>query len=55
MEIKKEKYYQCNICKFNYKTKELAKQCEDYCEKYNACSLEITKHAIKNSNEKKNN
>ena len=39
-------YYQCEICLFYYETKDLAQQCEDYCEKYKSCSLEITKHAV---------
>ena len=43
----KNKLYQCKECKLYYKTKELAKKCEDFCNKYHACSLEITKHAVK--------
>jgi len=39
-------YYQCEICMFYYKTREWAQKCEDYCEKYKSCSLEITKHAV---------
>jgi len=47
-EVKKEKktYYRCTICKFNYESKQLAQQCEAYCEKFKSCSLEITKHAV---------
>ena len=41
------KLYQCKECKLYYKDKELAKKCEDFCKKYHACSLEITKHAVK--------
>lgn len=44
---KKNKYFQCNICKFYYKTKALAQECENFCNKYNSCSIEITKHAVK--------
>ncbi len=44
---KKKKYFQCDICKFYYKTKALAQECENFCNKYNSCSLEITKHAVK--------
>lgn len=46
-EIKHNKraFYQCNKCKFYYKTKELAGKCQDFC-KNNACSVEITKHAV---------
>ena len=41
------KLFKCNICRFKYKTKALANQCEAYCKKYKSCSLEITKHAVK--------
>jgi len=37
----------CNICNFKYEKKELAEKCEDYCNKYHSCSLEITKNAVK--------
>ena len=46
VKIKNITYYQCEICKFYYKTKELAEKCEEFCEKYKSCSLEITKHAV---------
>lgn len=42
-----KKYFQCEICKFYYKTRELAQKCEDFCNKYKSCSIEITKHAVK--------
>lgn len=47
--IKKDgkEYYQCEECNFFYKEKELAQKCEDYCNKYHSCSLEITKYAVK--------
>ncbi len=41
------KIYKCNICGLKYKEEELAKRCENHCKKYHACSLEITKYAIK--------
>jgi hypothetical protein len=44
--INGEKYYQCEICKFYYKTKDLAQKCEDFCKKHNACSIEITRHSV---------
>lgn len=40
-------YYQCDLCKFYYETKELAQKCDKFCEKYKSCSIEITKHAVK--------
>lgn len=43
----KDTYYQCGECKFYYKTKNLARKCEDFCKKHHSCSIEITKHAIK--------
>ena len=43
---KRKKYYQCEACGFYYKTHEIAKKCEGFCNKYKSCSLEITKHAI---------
>lgn len=41
--------FQCEACKFLYKKEALAKRCEDYCNEHNACSIEITKYAIKNN------
>ncbi|MCH7850508.1 MAG: hypothetical protein IH845_02590 [Nanoarchaeota archaeon] len=46
-EIKEGKtYYQCEVCLFYYKTRKLAQECEDFCNKYHACSTELTKHAV---------
>ena len=47
-EITKDgkKYFQCESCGFLYEDKELAQKCEDFCNKYHSCSLEITKHAV---------
>ena len=44
---KEKKYFQCNICKFYYKMRALAQECESFCNKHNSCSLEITKYAVK--------
>lgn len=46
IEKKGRVYFQCDRCKFVYKTENLAEKCENYCRKYKACSLEITKNAI---------
>jgi len=43
---KNNKYFQCKACNFYYEDKEIAKKCEDFCNKYKSCSIEITKHAI---------
>lgn len=47
-EIKKanKRFYQCEICKFNYNYKKWAKKCQDWCEKHNSCNIEITKYAV---------
>jgi hypothetical protein len=39
--------YTCGACGFGYEKKEDARQCENFCTAHNACSLEITKKAIK--------
>jgi hypothetical protein len=38
--------YQCEKCKFIYKTEKIAKKCEAWCKKYNSCNLNIIRHAI---------
>lgn len=45
--IKGMKVYICERCDMAYKTREMAEKCEEFCGKYNSCSLDITKHAIK--------
>ncbi|HLC68795.1 MAG TPA: hypothetical protein VJH24_03055 [Candidatus Bilamarchaeaceae archaeon] len=39
--------YACEICGFAYAEKRYAEKCEAHCKKYNGCSLEITKHALR--------
>lgn len=39
-------YYVCNECGFLYKNKNIAAKCEDWCNKYHSCNIEITKHSI---------
>jgi len=39
--------YTCKECGFKYSEESLAKQCEDYCKKHNACNSEIIRNAIK--------
>ncbi|MCC6013686.1 MAG: hypothetical protein LM593_04885 [Candidatus Verstraetearchaeota archaeon] len=48
-EVKRgeELYYICEECGLIYKEKIYAEKCEEFCSEYNACSIEITKHAIK--------
>jgi len=47
--IKEIVYFMCEECNMYYKTKELAQKCENFCNKYHSCSLEITKHAVQPS------
>jgi len=39
-------YFMCGACNMYYKTKALAQKCEDFCNKYHACSIELTKNAV---------
>ncbi len=39
--------YVCEECNLAYETEKLAKKCEEFCSKYNACSVEITKKSVK--------
>ena len=47
-EVIKEntKYFMCEECLMYYRTNEMAKKCEDFCSKYHACSIELTKQAV---------
>ena len=47
-EITKDgkRYFICEACNMAYNDKELAQKCEDFCNKYHSCSLEITKHTV---------
>ena len=46
---KKEIYFQCEICKLLYNKGYYAKKCEEWCKKNNSCSLDVTKHRVRNS------
>lgn len=43
-----ETLYVCERCGLRYREKTWAEKCEDFCSRYNACSIEIVKHAVKN-------
>lgn len=45
----------CKICKLSYEEKEWAEKCEEFCKKNHACSMEITKHAVKPEKKEKKN
>ena len=44
---KRKALYCCDVCGFCYDSREFALRCEDYCSKHHACSLDITRHAVK--------
>ena len=39
-------YFMCEACDMYYRTKELAEQCEKYCNEKHACNTELIKHAV---------
>ena len=41
-----QEIFQCPECGLHYRDKSLAKQCEEFCSKNKACSLEIAKNAV---------
>ena len=47
-EITKDgkKHYVCESCNMAYLDRNLAQKCEDWCNKYKSCNLEIIKHAV---------
>ena len=47
-EIKKDgkTYYMCEACDMYYESKEIAQKCEDFCNKYKSCNLELIKYAV---------
>ena len=48
MMVKKvNNLYICKECCLEYKNKELAEKCQDWCKKYKSCNLAITKYAVK--------
>lgn len=46
------KVYTCPECRLSYRSKDLAKKCEDWCKKHNSCNLDITKYSINKENYK---
>ncbi len=47
-KIKKKKdiLYQCEACSFLYQEKDWAEKCEEWCNTYKSCNIEITQHAF---------
>ncbi len=46
--------YMCKECGLEYGEEEWADKCEKFCKENNACSVEITKHALNKEQVKKN-
>ncbi len=42
--------YQCLQCGLHYTSKKTAEECEAFCKKNSACSLEITQHSLEAQN-----
>lgn len=42
----KEKLYKCKVCLHQYREKELAQKCSDWCAAHKGCNSEIIKHAV---------
>lgn len=47
IEAKGKKLFKCGECGYLYEDRQTAEECENFCSKHNACSLEITKKAVK--------
>ena len=46
MKNEAKKIYKCPECGMHYRDKAIAKQCQAFCEKYQACSIEIARYAL---------
>lgn len=46
VEINDQTLFQCEACGFYYKERAIAQKCQDFCEKYQSCSMEFTKLAV---------
>jgi len=44
--VENKKVFVCEECGLGYLDASLAKNCEEYCSKHRACSLEIIKNAV---------
>lgn len=42
-----KEYFECEECSLIYLERGIAEKCENYCKAHYACSIEITKHAVK--------
>lgn len=46
LKYRGENIYICEVCEFGYVERRTAEECEAFCTKNNACSVEITKNAV---------
>jgi len=46
-------YYICAECNFAYKDRKTAMKCEEWCNKYKSCNMQITKSSVGILNSKK--
>lgn len=46
IESKDKTYYQCEACEMYYEDKKIAQKCEDFCNKYKSCNIELISHAV---------
>lgn len=42
-----KKLYRCQECGLEFKKKELAEKCQNWCKENKSCNLEITKYSIR--------
>ncbi len=49
--IRREKEYQCPICKLHYKERVWATKCKAWCSKHESCNLAITRHSLEAKND----
>lgn len=46
VEINGRKYFECEICKMDYKEKELAEKCQNWCSSHDSCNSEVIKLSV---------
>lgn len=45
-EVQGSRLFFCGVCDFGYEDRLWAERCEAFCTEHNACSIEITSHAV---------
>ncbi len=46
--MSEKKVFQCPECGLHYRGQQIVKQCEAFCKKHKACSMEIATQAVEN-------